>query len=160
MSKLPYVKLQAGDVINGITVESYAYSKKACRWMNCRCHCGKAFVVQSSRLKSGHTQSCGCLRKTQLVARNKEGAGSLRQNHKKRADAQATDLPVGILELTRTENGKKYKVLGIRVDIGDGEIKTATRSFGHKRTRAQAIRELQAERERFHALRPKTTVTG
>ena len=32
------------------------------RW-NCRCDCGKEIIVQGSHLRSGHTQSCGCVQK-------------------------------------------------------------------------------------------------
>lgn len=32
------------------------------RW-KCKCSCGNTTVVQATKLKSGHTRSCGCLRK-------------------------------------------------------------------------------------------------
>lgn len=34
------------------------------RWL-CRCRCGKLFPAYGSNLRSGHTRSCGCLKKTQ-----------------------------------------------------------------------------------------------
>lgn len=42
---------------------------KGTRFWNCRCDCGAETVVSAAHLKSGHTQSCGCLhaRKTSEV---------------------------------------------------------------------------------------------
>ncbi len=37
----------------------------------CRCDCGNEIKVQAGRLKSGHTQSCGCLRKETTIKTNK-----------------------------------------------------------------------------------------
>lgn len=36
----------------------------------CRCDCNNAVVVMSYHLRSGHTQSCGCLRKERLAQAN------------------------------------------------------------------------------------------
>ena len=61
-----------GKTINGIYVKSFAYagggkSKKA--YWNCVCTCGNEFVVESSKLRTGYTRSCGCLRKEKLRQR-------------------------------------------------------------------------------------------
>lgn len=54
----------------------------------CVCDCGKATLVQGARLRSGHTKSCGCLRKADLIGqrfgqltilRYKENRGKARQ---------------------------------------------------------------------------------
>lgn len=43
----------------------------AVRWI-CKCDCGKTVIIKHGcRLVSGHTQSCGCLHKEQLIERNK-----------------------------------------------------------------------------------------
>ena len=48
-------------------------------WL-CECECGNKIVVSSNALKSGHTQSCGCLQKDNTSkARKKHGASG---NHK------------------------------------------------------------------------------
>jgi hypothetical protein len=39
------------------------------KWL-CQCSCGNNTCVESYKLKSKHTQSCGCIHKEQLVARN------------------------------------------------------------------------------------------
>lgn len=47
-----------------------AESNKPTLW-KCRCLCGQFVVVTVGRLRSGHTQSCGCLHREMLVRRNK-----------------------------------------------------------------------------------------
>lgn len=42
----------------------------------CRCDCGKAVVVSNSKLRSGHTQSCGCLNRELCSERAKRGQNS------------------------------------------------------------------------------------
>ena len=36
----------------------------------CRCDCGMTVVVNKKNLLSGHTRSCGCLRRDMLILRN------------------------------------------------------------------------------------------
>ena len=36
---------------------------------NCLCNCGKSITVSRSNLRSGHTQSCGCVKRTQTGSR-------------------------------------------------------------------------------------------
>ena len=40
----------------------------------CACDCGASLTVSSTHLRSGHTQSCGCLRNEATAARNVESA--------------------------------------------------------------------------------------
>ena len=40
------------------------------RFCKCKCDCGNIVEVPASRLKSGHTQSCGCLRKEKISERS------------------------------------------------------------------------------------------
>lgn len=39
--------------------------------VTCKCTCGKEVVVLKANLVNGKTQSCGCIRREQLTARNK-----------------------------------------------------------------------------------------
>ncbi len=48
-------------------------------WL-CQCDCGEEKIVQSGHLKSGHTQSCGCLRKDMI---KKTGLNNIRHGHTK-----------------------------------------------------------------------------
>jgi hypothetical protein len=62
-----------GQVFGRLTVVSYAGKYPASRtsqW-NCRCECGVATVVDSTRLKNGATKSCGCLQRELLGERAK-----------------------------------------------------------------------------------------
>lgn len=43
-------------------VDSESGADKPTLW-NCKCDCGKTFVVRAYNLKSGNTKSCGCLQK-------------------------------------------------------------------------------------------------
>lgn len=51
----------SGRQFGKLTVINFAgRHKKVSRW-NCRCQCGSETVVQASNLKTGHTQTCGCI---------------------------------------------------------------------------------------------------
>lgn len=53
-----------GKKFSNLTVASFHSSSEngKARW-TCFCDCGKAVVVQACNLLSGHTKSCGCMRK-------------------------------------------------------------------------------------------------
>jgi hypothetical protein len=48
-----------GKVFTKLKVLSHSYSDE---WL-CECACGKKIVVSSCKLNSGHTKSCGCLKR-------------------------------------------------------------------------------------------------
>lgn len=64
-----------GERFSRLTVEDYAedyISPKGVRsaaW-KCRCDCGEHTVVRTGQLRNGHTKSCGCLSRDNLIARN------------------------------------------------------------------------------------------
>lgn len=65
----PYENL-VGKKFNRLTVvERVRYGKKSLFW-RCRCDCGKETVVSSEKLKSSHTQSCGCKSLENTIKRN------------------------------------------------------------------------------------------
>lgn len=43
-------------------IKYYGKSKKGALWL-CKCDCGNETIVNGGSLRSGHTQSCGCLQK-------------------------------------------------------------------------------------------------
>lgn len=49
------------------------YTGRKPRW-RCLCRCGEEVVVESSHLKDGHTQSCGCLYEETRMGARKHGA--------------------------------------------------------------------------------------
>ena len=60
---MPVLKDLTGQKFNKLTVlEQAPHQGNRVRW-HCRCDCGREVVVDSASLKSGHTQSCGCIAK-------------------------------------------------------------------------------------------------
>lgn len=60
--------LNIGDIYNNLTVISFSHSNKQyAKFYECICTCGNLTIVNQSKLKSGHTTSCGCIRKTKLA---------------------------------------------------------------------------------------------
>lgn len=56
-----------GKRFNSLTVRSiYPHPNRA--HFNVECDCGKCFPVSLSKLKTGHTRSCGCIRRKHAVA--------------------------------------------------------------------------------------------
>lgn len=54
----------AGKRFGRLTVSRYAGVDKFRQTLyECRCVCGNTVIVNSNKLKTGHTQSCGCLQK-------------------------------------------------------------------------------------------------
>lgn len=51
-----------GKTFNRLTVIERVHKENNKRtFWKCRCACGKEVIVESSKIKSGHTKSCGCL---------------------------------------------------------------------------------------------------
>ncbi len=51
-----------GQVFNGNLVLR-TFRENGVTRCECECYCGKIFIARATRLKSGHTKSCGCLQK-------------------------------------------------------------------------------------------------
>ena len=54
-----------GQVCGYLTVIALAPKSKLVKWL-CRCSCGNELVVVGTRLRSGHTKSCGCFHRPAL----------------------------------------------------------------------------------------------
>ena len=52
--------------------EPYVWKNKNFSQFKCMCDCGNEIVIRASKLKNGHTKSCGCFHKEQLSKRNKK----------------------------------------------------------------------------------------
>lgn len=52
-----------GQKCGRLTVISRAENKDKRAYWNCLCECGNIKIVEGKRLRTGHTQSCGCIRK-------------------------------------------------------------------------------------------------
>ena len=60
MSKL---KVLTGQKFNRLLVLDQYYTKSNKTYWKCQCDCGNEVYVYSAHLQSGHTKSCGCLKK-------------------------------------------------------------------------------------------------
>lgn len=60
----------AGQTFGRLTVLEYTRSVNASAWWKCLCACGKEVEIEGYAMRSGHTQSCGCLHSEQLARRN------------------------------------------------------------------------------------------
>lgn len=54
-----------------VAVEYAGYKNGRTYWL-CKCDCGNTKTIMAHSLKSGKTQSCGCIHKRQLIDRNKK----------------------------------------------------------------------------------------
>lgn len=52
-----------GQRFDRLTVEIFEETRERQAYWNCRCECGNTLVVCGSRLRTGGTNSCGCLQK-------------------------------------------------------------------------------------------------
>ncbi len=60
-----------GQTFGRLTVEKEVQSQKYNRYFECKCICGKTKIVSYSNLKSGHTQSCGCILRDLYLSKRK-----------------------------------------------------------------------------------------
>lgn len=61
-----------GSKYGRLTIVSYDTKKGSSHYVNCKCECGNTKSIRLSRLKSGETKSCGCIRK-ELFQVNRQG---------------------------------------------------------------------------------------
>ena len=66
---------EVGNTYGYLTVLERAGSKDNRAMWLCQCKCGNQVVVSGKLLRTGHTQSCGCLSTEKLIARNMERGG-------------------------------------------------------------------------------------
>lgn len=63
----PSLKNFVGKRFGMLTVVEYAGKCDGMHRWRCRCDCGRETVVGQSLLQSGHTKSCGCLQRKQIL---------------------------------------------------------------------------------------------
>jgi len=63
------IKDLSGQKFNKLTVISFSHSNNESFWL-CKCDCGNSKIIKSSHLKSGHTKSCGCIRRESNVSKH------------------------------------------------------------------------------------------
>ena len=57
----------------GLKLLKYAYTKCYKNYYYFRCNCGNIFISSLVRIKSGHTKSCGCLKRRESILHKKFG---------------------------------------------------------------------------------------
>lgn len=98
----------AGRKYGRLTVISHGEVDKKRHW-ECRCDCGQIALVTSGNLRSGRSQSCGCLNREKLQARRTHGDAPKDRRH-------APEYIVYYSIVTRcfNEKCKSYKSYGAR----------------------------------------------
>ncbi len=66
---------EIGNTYGYLTVIDTAPSKNNRAMWLCKCKCGNECVVSGKELRSGHTKSCGCLKREATIKRNMERGG-------------------------------------------------------------------------------------
>lgn len=116
------IHILTGQQIGSLRVLAFAGIRNhQASWL-CLCACGKATTVRGSRLKSGLTRSCGCIRRGQI----RGGKGSYRSRFLDRFWAKVDRTP-GL-----GPNGDCWEWIGSRKEHGYGQ-------FGLYRRRAEEI---------------------
>lgn len=64
-------KLEPNTKYNMLTILSLHHIDNSQKYYECLCDCGNKTIVVGSKIKNGHTKSCGCLKKLTLINRNK-----------------------------------------------------------------------------------------
>jgi hypothetical protein len=78
---MPAARKLEGQVFGRLTViERFRSRKGRVTWL-CRCSCGKLRELPSNDLTTGHTTSCGCLRRERLLASNTTHGHSARSGN-------------------------------------------------------------------------------
>lgn len=80
-----------GQKFGKLTVLRYDHTEKpkGIAFYRCRCDCGNTVIVASGHLRSGHTQSCGCLQSEVAVQNSKGNTWGRKYEEPKMASAKA-----------------------------------------------------------------------
>lgn len=134
----------AGRTFNRLTVVGFEKSERRRRYWKCTCVCGNETVVETSKLKTGHSKSCGCL----LADKNRE----LRQTHAHTSNGQKSLTYKSYTNMiTRCENPRainydRYGGVGVTIcprwRHGEGELsgfECFLADMGERPTRSHSI---------------------
>ena len=110
-----------GHRFGRLTVLGFAdYDEHGNTMWKCRCDCGTVFVTRALSLRSGQTQSCGCLRRELASARCKKAKDSWTIpvaiiRGKKRTECESISVAAKILGCSHStvgihlRDGKRFK---------------------------------------------------
>lgn len=109
-----------GQKYGRLTVISFAYRKDKKTYWNCICDCGNECIVETSAMRTGHTNSCGCyMRERAKEANIKHGLYGTPLHKKYR----------GMIERCYDKNSDHFKYYGERGIIVCDEWRKDFKSF-------------------------------
>lgn len=90
------------------SVEENRSKKRSILWV-CKCDCGNKIIVESTALKNGKTQSCGCLQRKNISDRN------MKHGHSSKGKLSPTYISwASMLTRCNNENATNYRHYGGR----------------------------------------------
>lgn len=92
-----------GRTFGNLHVEAFSGMRRRRSHYRCTCICGREVFVDGSKLRNGHTKSCGCIKKGKPQFSKRKGPGEALRNRvvwQYRANAARRGLP---FELTEAE---------------------------------------------------------
>jgi|ERR1017187_7740670 hypothetical protein len=60
--------VEIGETAGRLTVTGFTLTPQGRRALACECSCGGAVIITPTKFRSGHTRSCGCLRREVTAA--------------------------------------------------------------------------------------------
>jgi len=95
---------EIGNTYGRLTVIAFDHKRKGHIYYKCSCSCGCTTVTEAGSLRSGRTQSCGCLRHEFLVQQH--------TTHGYADKERLYDIWIGIKQRCNNRNYKLYKWYG------------------------------------------------
>lgn len=112
----------------------------------CDCECGNTATIIASKMKSGHTQSCGCLHKEQLSQRVRADLAGKRFGALVALEAVGTNNSQSVIWRCACDCGNETETLASYLNAGD------TKSCGCRHAEAGIKRSANIKGERFGRL--------
>ena len=65
------MSIEIGEKYNSLLVLQFNHRIDYTKYYLCQCDCGNTKIIAEKHILSGHTKTCGCLKKTAITNRNK-----------------------------------------------------------------------------------------
>ena len=90
-----------GRIFGKLTVQTFSHSRASTyseKYWKCLCDCGNMTTVSTNKLRTGHTKSCGCLRKSVAVSDEESAFFRVYMSYQRNAEKLGR-----VFELTRKQ---------------------------------------------------------